>query len=547
MAIIVNTPDGNVLVDEITGNVLDSTGLAARNLADDVTAGPGPSTDTGTPQPRFDSNGNPILSAVVQPGQSPSAPTLSGVQGSDQIDPGVTTPTGPRTPKRVVQTIQIGPGMLQRTFEDGTFDVIPSTTQGGSESAPVSRQNQIDQLAQQNRQFQQNFDYNKEQDLLKQQSDAANQKRLGDQSAASLEKSKGDTLLGLGSRPDTLIKYLYAIRGQQTPQAVAGTTTNLPGYQNIVGQPKPGGTAQPGAVSPSTASAGGAPLRPPNLTSTENLTLAARNPAMGSALAGGGAGNGIPYLGAQQANGQNLTFSPLVSNGNGTQSFANSLGQRISLGLDPNADVQVGPLGNPLSRSAQANQQAWAASNPAGYAAALQSQNAQSAATSQEENEFRYDKGGVIAEPIKGTGLISGDTYLLGEEGPEYIVPKGKSLSEVKRLKGKRKDGESKYATGGALGFDPGFFNDPLLKDVVGRGYNSSPQTPLFPQIGIATNGGQSLVPSMQRLNSLLPSEQSLYAGTLQDEFGAQPDDIFALSRRLAPNVGNLRTPKFAN
>lgn len=92
-----------------------------------------------------------------------------------------------------------------------------------------------------------------------------------------------------------------------------------------------------------------------------------------------------------------------------------------------------------------------------------------------------------------------------------------------------------------------GFFNDPRLAQVVARGFNSSPLTPLFPQIGIATNAGQSLVPSQQRWNSLLPSEQALYQGALQDEFGAVPGDVTTLSQKLAPKATGLRTPKFVN
>jgi hypothetical protein len=112
------------------------------------------------------------------------------------------------------------------------------------------------------------------------------------------------------------------------------------------------------------------------------------------------------------------------------------------------------------------------------------------------------------------------------------------------------------YAAGGTIGYNPntpslgsqsgGLFNPPDLQNVVSRGYNSSPQTPLFPQIGVATNNGQSLVASSQRLNSLLPSEQQLYSGTLQDEFGVQPDDVFAMARKLAPQVSGLHTPKYS-
>jgi len=93
----------------------------------------------------------------------------------------------------------------------------------------------------------------------------------------------------------------------------------------------------------------------------------------------------------------------------------------------------------------------------------------------------------------------------------------------------------------------PNVFNPPNLQSVVARGYNSSPLTPFFPNVGIATNGGQSLIPSAQRFNSLLPSEQQNYSGALQDEFGVVPQDIYSIMRKLMPQRSGLRTPNFAS
>jgi hypothetical protein len=179
-----------------------------------------------------------------------------------------------------------------------------------------------------------------------------------------------------------------------------------------------------------------------------------------------------------------------------------------------------------------------------------------------------FSGGGLIPEPVIGIGQQSGQTYEFGEKGTEAVVPNDifeklmQSAGEVDYSedtgKKKRRVKVNRYASGGTIGYNPGntpslgsqsadFFNDPRLQQVVAQGFNSSPQTPLFPQIGVATNGGQSLVASSQRLNSLLPSEQSVYAGTLRDEFGAQPDDVFALARKLAPQVSGLRTPRYVN
>jgi len=210
-----------------------------------------------------------------------------------------------------------------------------------------------------------------------------------------------------------------------------------------------------------------------------------------------------------------------------------------------------------------------------------------------------FAQGGVIPEPVVGIGQDSGQTYEFGEEGPEAVVPNDVFAGLMKSIKKgtlhyTEDDGTKKrsikissdsispdmpgmqdmadaqkatdmkgmpkmknsYATGGTIGYgqtpslgqnSSGFFNDPNLQNVVQRGYNSNPGVPLFPQVGLATNGGQSLIPSAQRMNALLPSEQQLYSGTLQDEFGAQPEDVFSMAKRLAPNVSGLRTPNYTS
>ena len=97
--------------------------------------------------------------------------------------------------------------------------------------------------------------------------------------------------------------------------------------------------------------------------------------------------------------------------------------------------------------------------------------------------------------------------------------------------------GSGSYATGGMIGYDPNkALTPPPLSNIA----------QMFPQIGYATGGGTTLIPSAQRLYDLLPSERSLYSGYLQDEAGAQPQDIFEMTRRLSPQIGNLRTPRFA-
>ena len=107
-----------------------------------------------------------------------------------------------------------------------------------------------------------------------------------------------------------------------------------------------------------------------------------------------------------------------------------------------------------------------------------------------------------------------------------------------RRVKVKRGEKMNQYAGGGILGYkpiDPRVLNPPRITSEFD-----------FPQIGNFT-GGTSLVPSAQRLFEALPSERSLFSGYLQDEAGVQPDDVFALAQRLAPQASGLRTPRYVN
>lgn len=487
-------------------------------------------------------------------------------------------------------------------------------------------QSQFDaNVAEDRRQFQEKYDYDKAKFNQQAQAESAKLAQNAQQFAASQDLSRGNTLLGLGSRPDTLIKYLYAIRGQQTPQAIAGTTTNLPGYQNIVGQPNAGGTIpSAGAVggAPVPSSSGAAPASAPSLVSQPGmLTPQPFNMGWQDVL---NKTNAINAPGGNRINqldgttGLNLgPANPLMGQGNvlGGNQYANALSKITAMqgggGLGNAPGYKPGEFYN----------------SPTPYTPN------RARTPAEEAEQLRIDtngyaEGGLIPEKVNGIGEDSGQPYTFGEEGTEAVVSND-MLERLMQVAGKvdlhqkSKDGRSQrfsftlnappkakkdqptpgdrpdvnsyasggsigyepskksstmpsglhmmpngqmmgeggmnsYAAGGTIGYDPSnvpslgsqasdFFNDPNLSTVVNRGYNSSPQTPLFPQIGIATGQGQSLIPSMQRLNSLLPSEQSLYAGALQDEFGAQPDDVFSLSKRLAPQVSGLRTPRFAN
>lgn len=559
MAIIVNTPKGPVLVDEVTGNVLDSAGLAARNLAEDVAA----PLSTGA------GGGD-----VIDP-----APAGGGGRGEDGsfIDGDTETPapTPPTAvgPRRVIRTVSLPGGNTQVEYEDGTFEVQTAKAAAtGTAASGVSRQNNLDtnaqndrDLAERRRASNETLMYNKAVNDQRAVADAVDRDLKAKQSAEQLDVQRGNTLLGLGQRPDTLIKYLYALRGQQTPQAIGGTTTNLPGYQNVIGQPNPQSISPSpvaaGGVGPSSAPSLSAPVGlnlpaengfnaprlgqagAPNVQTSENLTLAARNPAMSTAI---GLPN-VPHLGPQQG----VSFSPLATNAQGGTQYANSLGQQIRSGPGSGA-ILFDPVNGIANPTLVAQQAAFKQSDPSGWAESQRRQQGLNDETSMGERGYAH--GGVIPEEVRGVGQESGQPYTFGEQGPETVVPSEETTAGAGAFAAEffkalqSKSGE--FATGGTIGYGANssdFFNNPNLKGVVDRGYNSSPQTPLFPQIGIATNGGQSLIPSTQRLNSLLPSEQALYSGALTDEFGANAQDVFSMTKQLAPQVSGLRTPRFTN
>ena len=518
---------------------------------------------------------------------------------------------------------------LQRT--------IASTGQIGA-----SNQNASNSLAEQRRQFDVSNSRNESQFKSNQDFERAkfNENYALDQ---------GKTLLGLGSRPDTLIKYLYAIRGQQTPQAVAGTTTNLPGFQNVVGQPNPqpttGGQAPtsnpvmtPGGAAPAPAApgllpspAGGTPG--PGNNAPAGTSLIPGTPYVGAPGAGAPAPSpstgGMTIPGTSMTQGRSSTFDNAAQV---QQALAPGISIGMGNGVGPSATPPLHVGGNtpvPAGVTEDPNFQAFRQS----YANAITGGNisAQQAAAGPRAmgpgGIAIYKSGGRIPEPVLGVGMHSGQHYLFGEAGPEHVVP-GAGSKPAPPL-----HGTNAYADGGTIGYNPidatnalnqsgslnsgqpnynapppgggsyggpaapapapaptgmalprtdmtpgatigagglinqgletmptsapaqnynaplspNVFNPTNLPSIVARGYNSSPQTPLFPNVGIATNGGQSLIPSAQRYNSLLPSEQQNYSGALQDEFGVQPQDIYSIMQKLMPHISGLHTPRFAS
>jgi hypothetical protein len=421
-------------------------------------------------------------------------------------------------------------------------------------------------MAEEQRQFNETLGANKARFNIEQQNALAESER-------QRQFQREQTLLQLGSRPDTLIRYLYALRGQQPPQGL--TTTALPGFQRatqpatasvsplVEGLDVPSPTA---SVFPSTPA--GAPVGqaitvgpagqqttvvpnptynvPANLVPM--LTPQQVQQTRGITLTGPGAN--APTV-APSAQPTGIPQIPLPASGTGIADAARAgfhsfTGVPTSAAQNPNPGQPFYPFG--LTRS------------PEEEAAFVAKRDREADIMEARGRGREYARGGVIPEPVVGMGIMSGQMYTFGENAmrgdrevvvPEHKVPKdmferlmdgaeevhySEDKSGKRSVRVKRQTMNS-YANGGPLGYrdiDPSVFNPPSVSNTFG-----------FPQIPNLT-GGTSLIPSSQRLFNALPSERALFSGYLRDEAGVQPDDVFEIARRLAPQ-GGMRAGRYVN
>lgn len=522
----IETPSGPIFIDPVSGDI-----VAAPPAATDPTTAP---VDSNNPYANYPPHGGLA---------GPSA-------GTTQSALGTTPAAAPKAAPRITNVTNLGGGNYQYEYADGTYEIVDSTPSsgGGGATAGQALQSQAAaaSLAEQQRQFDLTQGERKargDQEMRLAQDRFGEDKRQFD---ASQQLNRGNTLLGLGSRPDTLIKYLYALQGQQTPQGLMNTTANLPGYQNVIGRTNYG-------TAPGAAPALGGQGNPANPYAGTNTNFGGSPTTADTAII-----NGVKVWAGGPYSGKPVASTP--ANAGDLTPYLQNPGLApapVQVQQPPPSMMPVASGGTNITSTA-----------PTGAPVSQQSEQDALIASGRTPKFYSngvaiFKDGGPIPEPVIGVGMKSGKTYKFGEEGPEFVISHDK-LPEFMKFLGKNvKDnhgsedmmGNKSYASGGTIDYSQtptlgqnssGFFNDPNLKTAVGRGYNSNPGVPLFPQVGIATGGGSSLVPSAQRLSSLLPSEQSLYAGTLQDEFGAQPEDVFAMARKLAPNVTGLRTPRYA-
>lgn len=490
--------------------------------------GPQPSPIGGAPQ-----------APAQSPGMSPTDPAFW--QGLGNSPPWISA----GFPDFASWSVAVGQNRALQTARDEAALALTRSQIGNVGAGNAS--NAMD-LAERQRQFNETLGSQKAQFDQRAVSDAADRTSREALSREQLDVQRGNTLLGLGSRPETVARYLYALGGKQAPQQLGGVAPALPGYPGTNTLPaNPAAAAAAPPLAPASLNLppqGGFGAPVPNSTP---LTAALPSPAAPS-----GTGNLPSDTMALSQLGNNPALNDLLRNANsGVQPFAgqdisqtigaswsNPQGQKITVGGGESPDAYRTRV-SAMNAAEEAKSPGWTLRQ-------LEANTRQ-----QDENRLAdqgYADGGEISEPMIAVGLHSGRVITLGEEAPakpEVVVPEGKTVAEVKHRSGK-----TSYADGGSLGYAPDYapksvFNPPMLSDIVSRGYNT-PGVPLMPQVATLTGNGQSLIPSSQSLFNALPSERASYSGFLQDEAGVAPQDVFELTRRLAPQVTGLRTPRFA-
>jgi hypothetical protein len=245
---------------------------------------------------------------------------------------------------------------------------------------------------------------------------------------ANRDVSRGQTLLSLGSRPETLGRSLYALQGQQAPQGFDFGTSALPGFGPNAQNPTVPGLGQSATAGPIP----GLPGQPAPIAS----------PVMNPTAAGG--------------------VDPRVA---ATMAALNTPGASLQQFIAP---LSAGDIPTAPATEEQLRQQALLEASgrkPRGTVNGV---------------SF-YEKGGPIPEPVIGLGLLSGERYMFGEKGKETVVPEGKTLAEVKGKKGKRKSGVRGFATGGTLGLTPAQLAEMQASIAASAAWNSQQQPGVAP------------------------------------------------------------------
>lgn len=174
----------------------------------------------------------------------------------------------------------------------------------------------------------------------------------------------------------------------------------------------------------------------------------------------------------------------------------------------------------------------------------------------------QFARGGVVPEPVIGRGIVSGQTYTFGEQGPEGVVP-ANMLPDFLKKRG----GDGSYALGGLIGYDevgapgggdPFRAEEPIPDDPYGNfgqytpdGAVYGPQLPVSSQLpveygGTATTPYTAPTPAPTTTGSL-PSTTTGPAGPTNtvipppQPFSLTPEQQAEIQRQIAETAARNR------
>lgn len=337
------------------------------------------------------------------------------------------------------------------------------------------------------------------------------QSRSDELARLGLNERRGEALLNVGQRPESLWKYLYGIQGQTPPQG------SEPG-------PLPGFTPQ----------------------------------EIGATLAGTGAA-GAPGTGASGASGAPSAATALLG-GNGNSMASQGGGTE---GLTP--ELAAGQTADVMGTAAGQQQAAGEQNRVAP---------GQKPKYVGDKGVLIYDSGGQIDEPVLGKGFLTGKSYMFAGSGPEQVSGVTQPY-DTPPFGGPEQGGapqrpfQPSQPPTNAAPAPTGAWGQPRTEaPAAGRTFETTPTQPAaggagrllnppdlqaqlnkgwkgqkFPALQTAT-GGTSLLPSAQRWSQLSPAERLLYQGSLRDLWGVPPEDITAMMAQGKTRA--IGTPRFA-
>lgn len=340
-------------------------------------------------------------------------------------------------------------------------------------------------LAEQQRQFNETFGYNKargdqQQQVSEGQLSGVYRGQPTEQARQFNSKQALDyytQLSAAASNPRNFMQNFFQIRGELPPAAyqqygnVAALQRGNPGFnpQQFVPQFAGGAGVQSNGVPTTSAPTPsvGVPLTQQqfNPQQVAQLTQQAINPNVAGNIYSRGGANG--------------TFANGTGYGAGGQSFQGQMGAADYYRNNPNAA--------PGTFMDAAQSAAYQAAHPVDPSVEERADLMQERKANPGAFGIAYAQGGVVPEPVIGFGVHSGKRYTFGENGPEGVVPASYLPQFLQQRHGQETGPTRSYAYGGIIGDAYGDqYADP---NGGGTPYNPDPYSPPDPFTPTPTGG----------------------------------------------------------